>query len=66
MLLSYTFLCNYSGTSIFDASLLLGFNLFFTSFPIIAIGIFDEDTSYSAIMKNKRIYSFGNTHMMFN
>ena len=59
-------MCNYSGTSIFNASLLLGFNLFFTSLPILVIGIFDEDTSIETIMKHRYIYSFGNGNMIFN
>ena len=66
VLFAFTFMCNYSGTSIFNASLLLGFNLFFTSLPILVIGIFDEDTSIETIMKHRYIYSFGNGNMIFN
>lgn len=65
LLIAYTFICDYSGTSIFNASLLVGFNLIFTSLPILVIGIFDEDISQEKIQKFPRIYSLGVLNTMF-
>jgi phospholipid-transporting ATPase len=65
VLLTFTFYCNFSGTSIFNAALLLGFNLFFTSLPLLIIGVFDEDISYDKILKNNSIYSIGINNLMF-
>ena len=66
VLFAYTFLCDFSGTSIFNASLLLGFYLFFTSFPLLVIGIFDEDVSADKIEKHGQIYAYGSNNMLFN
>ncbi|OMJ73757.1 hypothetical protein SteCoe_27502 [Stentor coeruleus] len=63
---AYTFLCNFSGTSVFNASLLIGFNLFFTSLPILVIGIFDQDLTYGKIMSHPQIYTIGINGLMFN
>ena len=65
VLLAYTFICGYSGTSIFNASLLVGFNLFFTSLPILVIGIFDEDVPYEKISQCPKIYTLGPLDIMF-
>ncbi|OMJ78300.1 hypothetical protein SteCoe_21934 [Stentor coeruleus] len=64
--LAYTFLCNFSGTSVFNASLLIGFNLFFTSLPILVIGIFDQDLPYEKIESHPQIYTIGIQDMAFN
>ncbi|OMJ88945.1 hypothetical protein SteCoe_9054 [Stentor coeruleus] len=66
ILLAFTFLCSYSGTSIFNASLLVGYNIFFTTLPIIIIGIFDEDLSAKKIMLQPQVYSIGIHNSMFN
>ena len=63
---AYTFLCDYSGTSIFDATLLLGYNLFFTSLPILVIGICDEDVPYDKIVQSHKLYQVGINNMLFN
>jgi magnesium-transporting ATPase (P-type) len=39
----YLFISDYSAARIFDGGLLLFYNVFFTTFPIIAVGVFDED-----------------------
>ena len=66
VLLVYTFLSSYSGTSIFNSSALLGHNLFFTTFPIIIIGIYDEDINSSKIIMQPQLYMLGIKNSMFN
>lgn len=59
MLLAYTFKCAYSGTSIFNASLLVGYNIFFTTLPLLVIGVFDEDISVENIRNHPEVYAEG-------
>jgi phospholipid-translocating P-type ATPase (flippase) len=66
VLFAYTFICSYSGTSIFNASLLVGYNLFFTTVPIIVIGIFDEDLPGDKIIKQPQVYGLGIKNTVLN
>ena len=66
VLLAYTFVSSYSGTSIFNSSLLIGYNIFFTTIPIVVIGIFDEDVSSSKIIEQPQLYMIGIKNVMFN
>lgn len=55
---------DYSGTSIFNGGLLVGFNIFFTVLPILSLGVFDERSSIDEINLKPNIYCKGifNTH----
>jgi phospholipid-transporting ATPase len=66
ILVSYTFLCGYSGTSIFNISLMIGYNIFFTTLPIIIIGISNENISSVDIVEMMHVYSIGISNKMFN
>lgn len=50
ILFAYIFLSDYSGSSIFNASLLVGYNIFFTTPPVLVLGVLDEDASKRALM----------------
>jgi magnesium-transporting ATPase (P-type)/class 3 adenylate cyclase len=62
----YIFVSDFSGTSIFNASLLVGYNIFFTTLPIIVLGISDEDLSYNQILNHPYIYNLGVSNHLFN
>lgn len=59
MLFTYTLLCSFTGTSLFNATLLIGYNILFTTLPVLYLGIFDQDLSPSIISKNKQVYLQG-------
>ena len=56
MLLAFMFQSSYSGTSLFDASLLVGYNIFFTTLPVLVIGVLDEDLSAAQLLDHPEVY----------
>ena len=66
LLLAFTFQCAYSGTSLFTASLLVGYNIFFTTFPVLVIGVCDEDISEKQLFTNPEVYVEGVNGNLFN
>ena len=56
MLFTYTLVCSFTGTSLFDATLLVGYNIFFTTLPVLVMGIFDEDLPEEAISQHREVY----------
>ena len=63
---AFTFLSQFSGNSIYSSSLLVGYNIFFTTVPILFIGIFDEDIDFIKIFYKPQIYSTGIQDRYFN
>merc|ERR1719277_82491 len=55
LIVYYTFLSGYSGTSIFEDWIRLSFN-FLCSFPIMATGCFDQDVTDRVAIQNPRLY----------
>ena len=37
----FFFFSDYSGAEIFDSAIIVGYNLFFTSFPVLVLGVLD-------------------------
>jgi phospholipid-translocating P-type ATPase (flippase) len=64
--LAFTFICGFSGNSIYSSSLFVGFNIFFTTMPIIFIGVYDEDVHYSKILYRPQVYTIGIFNLNFN
>ena len=63
---AYIFFSDYSGLSIFSSSLIVGFNIGFTTLPIIVLGVFDEDMPAKKILEYPELYSQGQNHVLFN
>jgi phospholipid-translocating P-type ATPase (flippase) len=66
LLLGFFFECEYSGTSLFNSSLLVGFNIFFTTSCMLHIGIYDKDLTGREIEENLQVYMIGIIGMHFN
>ena len=64
--LAFTFICGFSGNSIYSSSLFVGFNIFFTTLPILFIGVYDEDIQCSKILNKPQMYSIGIFNLNFN
>ena len=55
----------FSGQTLFDDFYLSCYNILFTSFPVLAIGIFDEDVKYKMVRKYPGCMSKGLTPRIF-
>lgn len=66
LLFGYFFECEYSGTSLFNSSLLVGFNIFFTTFCILYIGVYNKDLTGKEIEENLQVYMIGIIRIYFN
>ena len=49
----------FSGQTLFDDFYLSCYNILFTSLPVLAVGIFDEDVKYKTVRKFPRVYEQG-------
>ncbi|OCF37231.1 phospholipid-translocating ATPase [Kwoniella heveanensis BCC8398] len=55
----YLIFCSFDATYIFEYTLLLGFNLIFTSLPVGVMGIFDQDVNAKAAAAFPQLYKRG-------
>lgn len=55
----YQVFCNFDITYIFDYSYIIMFNLFFTSVPVILMGVLDQDVSDSVSLAVPQLYRRG-------
>lgn len=55
----YQVFCNFDITYIFDYSYIIMFNLFFTSIPVILMGVLDQDVSDSVSLAVPQLYRRG-------
>ncbi|KAI9269071.1 hypothetical protein BDA99DRAFT_557833 [Phascolomyces articulosus] len=55
----YQIFCQWTGSMIFDYSLVTLYNLIFTSLPIIFMGIWDQDLSASTSLRYPELYRMG-------
>ncbi|EJD73724.1 transbilayer amphipath transporter protein 2 [Loa loa] len=62
----YSFFCGYSAQSIYNPVLIACYNLFFTSLPVLAMGIFDQDLDDICSMKYAKLYIPGQYNLFFN
>lgn len=62
----YVWFSDYSDLSIFDDVLLVGYNIFFTTLPIIIISVFDQSVPLVKLKEYPQIYADGITGRRFN
>ena len=55
----YQIFCNFDGTYLYDYSLIMLFNLIFTSLPVACLGIFDKDVSAETSLAVPQLYRRG-------
>jgi len=58
LIVYYTFVSGFSGTSLFEDWIRLSFNIL-CSFPIMATGCFDKDVAAKFSLQNPQLYRFG-------
>ena len=55
----YQFFCGFSSQIIYDYSYTLFYNVFFTSLPVLIVGMFDQDISAHSAIKYPELYRSG-------
>ncbi|XP_053679625.1 phospholipid-transporting ATPase ID [Anopheles nili] len=62
----YAFFCGFSAQTVFDPMFISVYNLFYTSLPVLALGIFEQDVSDKSSVDYPKLYSPGITNALFN
>ncbi|XP_052752323.1 phospholipid-transporting ATPase ID isoform X1 [Galleria mellonella] len=62
----FAFFCGFSAQTVFDEMFISVYNLFYTSLPVLALGIFDQDVSDATSLQFPKLYAPGHTSQLFN
>ncbi|XP_035783943.1 phospholipid-transporting ATPase ID-like isoform X1 [Anopheles albimanus] len=62
----YAFFCGFSAQTVFDPMFISVYNLFYTSLPVLALGIFEQDVSDKNSVDYPKLYAPGMTNALFN
>lgn len=54
------------GQTVFDPMFISVYNLFYTSLPVLALGIFDQDVNDVNSLKYPKLYTPGHLNLLFN
>ncbi|KAL7021489.1 hypothetical protein ACKWTF_011893 [Chironomus riparius] len=62
----FAFFCGFSAQTVFDPMFISVYNLFYTSLPVLALGIFEQDVSDKHSIEFPKLYAPGLTNALFN
>ncbi|KAL0270682.1 UNVERIFIED_CONTAM: hypothetical protein PYX00_008008 [Menopon gallinae] len=62
----FAFFCGFSAQTLFDPMFIALYNLFYTSMPVLALGIFDQDVSDVNSLNYPKLYVAGQRNLLFN
>ncbi|KAL3866130.1 hypothetical protein ACJMK2_043460 [Sinanodonta woodiana] len=62
----FAFFCGFSAQTLFDPYFISFYNLFFSSLPILALGIFDQDVDEYYSLRYPKLYHPGLVNLLFN
>ncbi|XP_050303253.1 probable phospholipid-transporting ATPase IM isoform X2 [Anthonomus grandis grandis] len=62
----YAFFCGFSAQTVFDPMYISIYNLFYTSLPVLALGIFDQDVNDKNSIAYPQLYRPGHLNLFFN
>ncbi|XP_013785389.1 phospholipid-transporting ATPase ID-like [Limulus polyphemus] len=62
----FAFFCGFSAQTLFDPVFISFYNVFYTSLPVLALGIFDQDVSDKNSLKFPKLYTPGHLNLLFN
>ncbi|CAD7087028.1 unnamed protein product [Hermetia illucens] len=62
----FAFFCGFSAQTVFDEMFISVYNLFYTSLPVLALGIFEQDVSDKHSLEYPKLYTPGLTNALFN
>ncbi|XP_063383163.1 probable phospholipid-transporting ATPase IM [Cydia fagiglandana] len=62
----FAFFCGFSAQTVFDEMFISVYNLFYTSLPVLALGVFEQDVSDATSLQFPKLYVPGHTSQLFN
>ncbi|XP_060227514.1 probable phospholipid-transporting ATPase IM isoform X2 [Meriones unguiculatus] len=62
----FAFFCGFSAQTVYDQWFITLFNIVYTSLPVLAMGIFDQDVSEQNSMDCPQLYEPGQLNLLFN
>ncbi|XP_074651966.1 phospholipid-transporting ATPase ID-like isoform X2 [Tubulanus polymorphus] len=62
----FAFFCGFSAQTLFDPSFISSFNVVYTSLPVLALGIFDQDVDETYSLRYPKLYTPGHRNLFFN
>ncbi|XP_067667224.1 phospholipid-transporting ATPase ID-like isoform X2 [Haliotis asinina] len=62
----YAFFCGFSAQTLYDPYFISLYNLFYTSLPILVLGIFDQDVNEDYSIRYPKLYAPGLKDALFN
>ncbi|ELK05429.1 Putative phospholipid-transporting ATPase IM [Pteropus alecto] len=62
----FGFFCGFSAQTVYDQWFITLFNIVYTSLPVLAMGIFDQDVSDQNSMDYPQLYKPGQLNLLFN
>ncbi|XP_035447055.1 probable phospholipid-transporting ATPase IM isoform X3 [Spodoptera frugiperda] len=62
----FAFFCGFSAQTVFDEMFISVYNLFYTSLPVLALGVFEQDVSDTTSLQFPKLYAPGHTSQLFN
>ncbi|XP_051857820.1 phospholipid-transporting ATPase ID isoform X4 [Drosophila albomicans] len=62
----YSLFCGFSAQTVFDPMFISVYNLFYTSLPVLALGVFEQDVSDKNSVEYPRLYTPGLKSELFN
>lgn len=62
----YAIFCGFSAQTVFDPMYISVYNLFYTSLPVLSLGIFEQDVSDSHSVQYPKLYTPGLHNALFN
>uniref|UniRef100_A0A1X7U3D1 Phospholipid-transporting ATPase n=1 Tax=Amphimedon queenslandica TaxID=400682 RepID=A0A1X7U3D1_AMPQE len=62
----FAFFCGFTAQTLYDPGFIAVYNVIYTSFPVLAIGILDQDCTEKSCLQNPRLYIAGQKGKRFN
>ncbi|XP_046399812.1 probable phospholipid-transporting ATPase IM isoform X3 [Ischnura elegans] len=62
----FAFFCGFSAQTVFDPMFISVYNLCYTSLPVLALGVFDQDVNDRNSLSYPKLYSPGHKNLLFN
>ncbi|XP_071352110.1 probable phospholipid-transporting ATPase IM isoform X2 [Trachinotus anak] len=62
----YGFFCGFSAQTVYDQWFITLFNIVYTSLPVLAMGLFDQDVNDQNSLRYPSLYKLGQQNLLFN
>ncbi|RWS24531.1 phospholipid-transporting ATPase ID-like protein, partial [Leptotrombidium deliense] len=62
----FAFFCGFSAQTLYDPAFISFYNVFYTSLPVLALGIFDQDVDDRTSLRYPLLYTPGHVDLLFN